>query len=89
MTGQLVRYLSGHVRGRTGRTTPPLKGVSVRCPVSVGKDEEALKGELTCSTNSTVSESLPQLNTAADDLHNYVIAGCLAFVPFVVCRGNE
>jgi hypothetical protein len=35
MTGQGVRYLSGHVRGRTGRTTPPLKGVSVRCPASV------------------------------------------------------
>jgi hypothetical protein len=37
MTGHVVRKLSGHVRGRTGRTTPPLKGVSVRCPVSVGK----------------------------------------------------
>jgi hypothetical protein len=37
MTGQPVRKLSGHVRGRTGRTTPPLKGVSVRCPVSAGK----------------------------------------------------
>jgi len=39
MTGQSVRSLSGHVRGRTGRTTPPLKGVSVRCPVSAGKDK--------------------------------------------------
>jgi hypothetical protein len=39
MTGPLVRKLSGHVRGRTGRTTPPLKGVSVRCPVSAGKNK--------------------------------------------------
>lgn len=26
------------VRGRTGRTTPPLKGVSVRCPVSADRE---------------------------------------------------
>jgi ribosomal protein L6P/L9E len=34
MTGQVVRFMSGHVRGRTGRTTTPLKGLSVRRPVS-------------------------------------------------------
>jgi hypothetical protein len=34
MSGHVVRYLSGHVRGTDRTDTAPLKGLSVRCPVS-------------------------------------------------------